>query len=353
MKKATAIAPSNIAFIKYWGRKDEELRLPANGSISMNLSGLLTKTTVEFDSSLKEDNIVILNEVKDLEKKEDSSAKPQNDNNSEIASPAKPDRNDNKANEKVARHLDRIRKRAGINEFAKVVSENNFPHGTGLSSSASGFAALTLAGTKACGLDLSEKELSMLARQGSGSACRSIPDGFVEWHDGDSSETSFAESIFSPDYWDIVDIVCILTSDTKDVPTSEGQKGAGSSPFFATRQDHIKDKISKIKTSIKNQNFTEFGELIEHEALEMHAIMLTQHPSLIYWYPETVRMMKVVQKLRKDGLPVYFTINTGQNIHIICENKNVLRVEEILQKIPEVKEILVNHATHGARIMPS
>src|SRR3989338_6357678 len=140
--KATAIAPSNIAFIKYWGRKDEALRLPENGSISMNLNNLLTTTTVEFSPAFTGDSFS-LNGVEDAEEQQ-----------------------------RVIKHLDRIRQAAKIAEKARVVSRNNFPTGTGLSSSASGFAALTVAGAKAAGLNFSEKELSILARQGSGSACR-------------------------------------------------------------------------------------------------------------------------------------------------------------------------------------
>src|SRR3989344_2439626 len=174
--KSTAIAPSNIAFTKYWGRKDEKLRLPMNGSISMCLSNLLTTTTVEFSEKLKADDIIINGERREKEAL------------------------------KVSKHLDRIRKLAGISTYAKVVSQNSFPTATGLSSSASGFAALTVAGAKAAGLNLSEKELSILARQGSGSACRSIPDGFVEWIDGDTSETSYAISLYPPEHWHIVDV---------------------------------------------------------------------------------------------------------------------------------------------------
>src|SRR3982074_336513 len=142
--KATALAPSNIAFIKYWGKKDEDLRLPENGSISMNLSNLLTTTTVEFDPNYKDDEIFINDDLDYL-----------------------------MARKRVIAHLDRIRSKAKIKDKAKVVSKNNFPSGTGLSSSASGFAALTVAAASAAGLKLSEKELSVLARLGSGSACRS------------------------------------------------------------------------------------------------------------------------------------------------------------------------------------
>src|SRR3989304_6673895 len=171
MNKATAIAPSNIAFTKYWGRKDEVLRLPENGSISMCLSDLLTTTTVEFSENYTKDEVII------------------NGGGLEAGEA-----------ERVIKHLDRVRKMANISLKAKVVSNNNFPTGTGLSSSSSGFAALTLAASKAAGLNLSEKELSILARQGSGSACRSIPDGFVEWLDGDTNETSYAVSLYPPSF---------------------------------------------------------------------------------------------------------------------------------------------------------
>lgn len=320
MSKSTAVAPSNIAFIKYWGRKDEALRLPENGSISMNLSGLTTTTTVEFSEVYKVDEITIGGIVEPKEKAE-----------------------------KIFKHVDRIRELAKIDLKAKIISQNTFPRGTGLSSSASGFAALTLAATKAAGLDLSEKELSILARQGSGSACRSIPDGFVQWLDGDTSETSYAESMYPPDYWDIVDVVCILTDKVKDVSTTEGQKSARTSPFYEVRQRNIKQKIHRLKRALAEKDFQTFGELVEAEALELHAIMLTSTPSLIYWYPETVTLMKLVKKWRSEGLPVYFSLNTGQNIHLICEEKNAKSVLAYLEKLSDVKETILNHAAQGAK----
>lgn len=319
--KATAIAPSNIAFIKYWGKKNEELRLPENGSISMNLSNLLTTTTVEFSRNLNKD-IVIINNQKDL----------------------------NQQN-RVIRHLDKVRQMAKITDKARVVSRNNFPSGTGLSSSASGFAALTLAASWAAGLNLSEKEITILARQGSGSSCRSIPDGFVEWLDGKTSDTSYAVSIFPPQYWSIADVVAVVSEQGKKVSSTEGQRIAASSPFFKVRLSRIKNKIKLIKKLIKEKNFPKFGELIEAEALELHAIMLTSKPSLIYWLPGTVRIMKLVKKWRSNGLLVYFTINTGQDIHLICEKKDVEKVCSRLKKIEEVKNIIINYPSVGARVI--
>ncbi len=324
--KSTAIAHPNIAFIKYWGRKSEILRLPTNGSISMNLSGLETRTTVEFSKSYTSD-VVIIDKENQFEEAD-----------------------------RVVKHLDRIREIAGIKLKAKVMSENNFPSGTGLSSSASGFASLTVAGCSAAGcsaagLKLSEKDLSILARKGSGSACRSIPSGFVEWKDADSSEESYAYSVLSSGHWDIADVVAVVSTEKKDVPTSVGQKLAQTSPFFKTRAARMAEKLERVKELIKQKNFTEFGELVEAEALEMHAIMITSSPSLIYWSRGTLEIMKRVKKWRTDGLPVYFTINTGQDIHLICERVNSAAVEAKLKEVSDVKRVIISSPAGGAHII--
>lgn len=313
--KATAVAPSNIAFIKYWGKKDEKLKLPENGSISMNLSNLLTTTTVEFSPKFKEDMVIINN------------------------------KSDSKELNRVIKQLDLIRKKANLFQKAKVVSNNNFPVGTGLSSSASGFAALTLAATKAAGLNLNEKELSILTRQGSGSACRSIPSGFVEW------VGKGAKSLYPQDYWGIIDVVAIVSNKKKDISSTDGQKLARTSPFFMTRLNNIEKKINRFKESLKTKNFTQFGQIIENEALELHAIMLTSTPSLIYWQPETVKLMKLVKKWRSENLKVYFTVNTGQDIHLIIEEKNSTRLIEKLKDIKGIKKIIINRPSVGARLV--
>jgi diphosphomevalonate decarboxylase len=321
--KATAQAPSNIAFIKYWGKKDETLRIPENGSVSMNLSNLNTVTTVEFFPFFKKDLVII-------------------DGKSQTG-----------AVKKVIDQLDRIRNLAKIKDKAKVISKNNFPSSTGLSSSASGFAALTLAGVSAAGLKLSKLELSILVRMGSGSACRSIPDGFVEWLDGDTSDDSYAVSIFPPDYWNILDVVVVVASEKKDIPTSEGQKSAQSSVFFKTRLSLIGKKISLLKDFIKKRDFKKFGKLVEEEALELHSIMLTSKPPLIYWLPETVAIMKAVLKWRSEGLLVYFTINTGQDVHLLIQEKNKSALLQRLKKIKEIKKIVINTPSVGAKLISS
>ena len=242
--KATARAPSNLAFIKYWGRKDETLRLPANASISMNLSDLLTTTTVEFIPSLTMDELVI-------------NGQSFSQNTVEC--------------QRVSKHLDRLRSIDQTSSRARVVSENSFPASTGLSSSASSFAALTVAGAGALGLNLRREELSVLARQGSGSACRSIPDGFVEWLDGDTSETSFAISLYPPDYWDIVDVVALVSDEKKDVSSSIGQRVVNTSPFFPVRLAGMKGKLDRARELLRHRDFLAFGEFPQYQ-LSLHEI---------------------------------------------------------------------------------
>jgi len=326
-KKITAIAPSNIAFIKYWGKKKgyEELRLPENGSISMTLDDTISTTTsVEFDNNLNQDEVEINGKKTDLE---DKKAK------------------------KVSKHLDRIRKMAGIETRAKVVSTNTFPASTGISSSASSFAALSLAGSKAAGLDLSEKELSILARQGSGSASRSIPGGFVKWHDGNTSESSFAETIFEKEHWDLVDVVAVVSETAKKVSTTEGQALAGTSPFYETRLTKIQAKMDLLENKLRQKDFSTFGQIMEAEALELHAIMITTMPAILHGSGETVSLMRQVYEWRDQGLEVYYTINTGANPHLICQAKDLQTLTNELDKLPYLKKYLVSKSSDGARVI--
>lgn len=311
MGKATYKASSDIALVKYWGKKDEVLRLPENGSVSLILDGLDTITTVEFSKKYNRDDVLINGDV-DVEEKE-----------------------------RVINHLDRIRSAAGNYSKARVVSENTFPRGTGLSSSGSGFAALTLAATEALGLKMSEKELSILARKGSGTACRCVCGGFVEWKDGDSSETSYAETIFPADHWDIRDVIAVVDEGKKRVSSTEGHKFAQSSIAFKERQKRIGVKIQQMKTFIENRDFSELGELVEREALEFHSILLTSDPPLIAWYPGTIEVMLEVQRMRAEGVLAYFTINTGFNVHVLTLPCFVEEVHKRLDNLSLTKKILL------------
>lgn len=322
--KKTAWAPVNLALIKYWGKTDDKLRLPANSSFSINLSNLFTITTVEFSSVYKRDYVII-----DGEKKE-------------------------KAIERVRQHLDLIRKLSGKNFFAKVVSQNNFPQGTGIASSASGFAALTLAATKALNLNLSEKELSIIARLGSGSAGRSIPDGFVEWKKTDKSDDSFSYSFFSQDYWPQLRVATlILETKEKKVSSTEGHRLAPTSPFFSQRIGLIDEKIKQLKESIKKRNFQQFGTIIEQEALEMHAVILTSTPPIFYWSAKTVELIKEIWQWRElELVKIYFTLDAGPNLHLFYLTKDEKKVIRKLQKlIKDTDKIIISKVSRGAHLI--
>lgn len=323
--KVTAVAPANIAFIKYWGKKNEELRLPANSSISLNLDKCFTITTVEFAKKYKNDSFEIIGE-----------------------------KVSNKEKERVFKHLERIRNLTNLSAGglkAKVVSKNSFPKSAGIAASASGFAALTLAGVKAVGLDLSEKELTILARLGSGSACRSIPDGFVEWKTGDKSEDSYAYSLYPANYWDLRDIICIVETEKKKVSSTEGMEKAWSSPFYRIRLESLRNKIEKIKKAMAEKNFKLLGEITEEEAINMHCVMMTQKPALFYWTKETIEIIQAVLLWRNQGTPVYFTIDAGPNVHLICQGRDEKKVVKKVKLIKGVKGTIINKPADGTRVI--
>lgn len=318
--KATATAPSNIAFIKYWGKKDKDLRLPTNGSISVNLDKLITTTTVAFDQELRQDEVIINGKQSD------------------------------KDSQRVTKHLDRVRKLSKLLFKARVESQNSFPTEGGLASSASGFAALAVASAKAAGLSLSEKELSILARLGSGSACRSIPDGFVEWLEGDDSDSSYAVSLYPHSYWDLSIVVAIVEAKEKEVSSTEGQERIDSNPFFPVRLRKMSQKISALKQSIENKDFTRFGEMVEAEALELHAMAFTSKHAIIYWLPATISLIRTIQTMRKQGLEAYFTIDAGPHVHVICRTQDEKRVFERLKFLEGVQDVVINKPAVGARL---
>lgn len=319
IRKATASAPANVALIKYIGRKDEDLRLPTNGSISINLSNLKTVTTVEFFEDLKEDHVFLS------------------------------DMSENDENTRVIKHLDRIRIMAGIKTKARVLSSNNFPSKTGLSSSSSGFAALTLAGSAAAGLKLTERELSILARQGSGSACRSIPDGFVEWKDSGKADESYAYSLYPPDFWDLNDIVAIVSTEKKKIKSSVAHETVLKGPYFSTRISRMAEKIRKCKEALAAKNFETLGKIAEEEAIDLHVIFMSA--GIIYLTPQSLELIKLIPEWRAEGLSVYFTLNTGQDVHLLCEKKNAEAVKEKLNKLGFVRDVIVNEPAVGARLV--
>jgi diphosphomevalonate decarboxylase len=322
--KATAVAPSNIAFIKFFGKTDDVLRLPANSSISMCLSGAYTTTTVEFSPLFEADSIEMQGSMlSDIEA------------------------------QRVISHLDRLRSKADSIQRAKVITINNFPKSSGIASSASGFAALTIATAAALELSLSERELSILARQGSGSACRSIPEGFVFWEKGIDTNSSYAYSLYPSDYWNIYDIVAIVDDQVKKVSTTDGHLQFVSSSFYQARLEQIPQKIEELKHALAKKDFELLGTIVEAEALNMHAVALAANPALLYLQPGSITVIKSVWELRSQGLPVYFTIDAGPNIHILCEEAYKADVLKNIRSIPQVKQLIENRPAPGTKIIDS
>lgn len=320
-------SPANIAFIKYWGQKDTNLTLPFHDSFSMNLSNCYTviNLVVEKNSSINE--LYIKNyQEKEFRKEE------------------------GEAFEKVKRFVKVIEAffNKKINFGFRIYSQNSFPKKAGIASSASFFSGLALAFSLAAGQLLSEKKLSILARlSGSGSACRSVPDGFSWWRKGKDSLTSYAFSIASPSFWQLSDLVLILSSQEKKVSSSEGHKKASSSPFFNFRLKDVERRIKLIKNAFLRKDFSLFGSLIEEECLSMHLVMMTQKPPLYYWSGKTIEIIKKIVQLRKEGVEGYYTIDAGENIHLICQKKDEKKLYDYFIHQPEVKEIIINHPTEG------
>jgi diphosphomevalonate decarboxylase len=319
---ATAQASPNIAFIKYWGNRDSALRLAVNGSISMNLDGLFTRTTVSFQPSLALDELVI--------------------NGRQVAG---------KGLERVAGILDLVRQAAGIAFRAEVVSENNFPTGAGIASSASAFAALALAATQASGLEWPESAISRLARLGSGSASRSIPSGFVEWNMGMGDEDSYAVSIAPPEHWDLADCVAIVSSGHKATGSTEGHALAPTSPLQGARVADAPRRLDLCRRAILERDFGALAAIIELDSDMMHAVMMTSQPQLFYWKPATLAVMEAVRSWRNDGLPVAYTIDAGPNVHVICPQAEMAQVAALMREIPGVLDVLQARAGGSARLV--
>ena len=321
--KATAVAPANIAFIKYWGKADPTTKIPSNNSVSMNLSEMTTTTTVEFSDRLDQDSVRFLGEDVVTDR--------------EIA--------------RVISALDAIRSAANTKKKARVVTKNSFPKATGIASSASGFASLAKASFAALSHPVEEKNLSRFCRTLSGTACRSIPDGITEWEKGADADTSFAHSLYPPEYWDICDVVAIVSKTMKKVRSSDGHALAHTSPFYNDRIKGIDAKVSALKKAMEKKDFSAFGTIIEEEALNMHAICLTSRPGLLYWEPQTAAVMKLVLFLREHHeIESYFTIDAGPSVHVICEGKNAAKVAEGLKAVPGVMQVVVNRPSKGARL---
>jgi len=329
-----ARAPSNIAFIKYWGKSELSSQWPANDSISMTLDHLATVTCATPDPTLA-DHTLQLNQV-------------DHKRGDKIAS-------------KVFQHLDRLSAAMASETKFHIRSANSFPSACGIASSASGMAALTIASTAAM---LAEGDLEKLrqrkfgsftlndlARLGSGSATRSLLGGFVQWQKGPSATEQTVSQLFSAEYWPLADMVVVLDQNEKKISSSEGHQQAWQSPLFLPRLAALPERAELVQFALKNRDFSLLGQQLEAEALEMHAVMMTSEPPITYWVEETSQFLTWLRKERVlNGLPAYFTIDAGPNIHVICEQKDRAQVQEKLKNHWQNYRILVDTVGSGPKL---
>ena len=244
---------------------------------------------------------------------------------------------------RVVEHLDRVRQWAGREEPFRVATRNTFPSAAGLASSASGFAALTLAAAGALGRkDAPVKELSDLARRsGSGSAARSVLGGYVEWPDpgaanGIDDEPSNAVQLADASHWDLRDIIAVVEIGPKVVSSRDGHRLAHTSPYYTKRLELVPERLQKVRRAIETRDLELLGPVLEEESTDLHVIAMTSQPPIFYWSPGTVAVLRAVRELRQEGLAAWATLDAGANVHVICDPDSEDEVAERLDDLPAV-----------------
>ncbi len=320
MSKTTVVAPANIAFIKYWGARDLERALPFNRSISMTLERCTSICTAEVIAEEKDQ--VWLAET-------DGGFRPP----------------EPEFDQRVRYHLDRMREWAKTDARFWVATRNSFPSAAGLASSASGFAALTIAAAGALGKESTPvEELSRLARSsGSGSAARSLYGGFVEWPgqdidlSGDKADAqSYALQLADADYWDLRDVIAVVEIGPKAVSSIDGHRLALTSPYFERRQELIPERLRLVREAIEDRDLDRLGPILEEEAVDLHLIAMSSRPPIHYWSPGTLAVLRAVRELRQEGLSAWATLDAGANVHVICDPDSEPDVVDRLENLQAV-----------------
>lgn len=314
---ATARACANIALVKYWGKRDAARNLPAAGSLSLTLGALVTETTVSFEPALATDELIL----------DGSTARPAD-------------------LQRTSAFLDLIRSQARIATRARVTSKNEFPTASGLASSASGFAALAVAATTAAGLALSLRELSMLARRGSGSAARSIFGGFVRMHAGHEADGSdaFAEPIVSR-LADRVRMVIAVVGG--GAPKTHGSRDAmdhtaATSPFYRAWIDLVPGDLAAAEGALAAGDLAQLGTIAEANALAMHASALAARPAIVYFQPATLALLAEVRALRERGHAAWATMDAGPHVKVLTSIDEADAVAAALRAVPGATEVTIS-----------
>lgn len=318
MPTATAIAHPNIAVCKYWGKRDRTLNLPAVPSLSLTVAPFHSRTTLEWGSDAEEYWL-----------------------NSQLA--------DASTHKKIKRVLDLM---DPWRPKCRVVSENNFPTAAGLASSSSGMAALVVAAHAASGQQRTTEELSAFARQGSGSACRSLFGGWSEWPLGSRMDggDSHGVPIAPPEHWDLRMVVAMVAAGPKETSSTDGMTHcADTSPYYTAWVACAPADVEQGRTAILRRDLYSLGRIMERSTLRMHACMMGSDPPLCYWQAGTMAAIHMVEDLRRHGLSCYYTIDAGPNVKVLCSVSDVEVVRNHLLKVAERVEVL--SPGPGARVV--
>jgi len=320
LKVAIARAGANIALVKYWGKRNMRLNLPAAGSLSITLDALETVTRIEIDPSLSADTFELDGRAQDAAS--------------------------------VGAVLDLLR--AGDGPRCRVVSRNNFPTGAGLASSASGYAALVVAAANLFRPDLDPSALSVIARQGSGSAARSMFGGFCQMDAGrlDDGSDCLAYGIAEPNHWPLEVVVAVTSSGPKAVSSRKGMNlTMDTSPYYPAWVASIDCDLSEARDAIEQRDFDRLADVSEHSALKMHASALAARPGLLYWNPATLSCIHAIREMRAQGSGVFFTIDAGPQVKAICLPGQADAVAESLSSLTGVQDVLRSGLGAGASLV--
>lgn len=321
----TVQAPANIAVIKYWGARDLERAVPVNPSISMTLSSCVSTTSVQLAAGTGEDEILLAT---------DDGLRPAT----------------HSFRARIAAHLQTLRQRAGRQERFRVATRNSFPAAAGMASSASGFAALTVAVTEALGLQCSEQELSELARlSGSGSAARSVMGGWVEWPTVASGERMAAAQLATAGHWTLCDIIAVVQQEPKDVSSLDGHRRAPTSPHFERRLSLLPERLERVRRAIADRDLPLLGEMLEEDAIELHLVAMSSRPPIFYWAPATLAVHQTVRDLRAGGHAAFFTMDAGANVHVLCDPADETAVADALRDTAGVLDVIRDRTGDGPR----
>jgi diphosphomevalonate decarboxylase len=286
--------------IKYHGLKDVKRRLPFHDSISVCAEQLYTAATVEFDKNYSEDRIEI--------------------NGTPAAG---------REAERVLDVVNYLRKITKTKEHFKLASKNSIAEGKGLGFSAAAFASIAMASSRALGLNLKMERLSEIARLGAGSASRSVAGGFALWH-ANKNGRSYAEQLSMGENMKFAMAIVPIASPIK---TDMAHAEAMSSPFFKARVKEVKVNLRKMRNAIVKGDLAKIGNLAEHDSLSLHAVTMTGTTRLFLITPETIRIVRRVVDLReKEGLPVWFSLDTGPSVWMNTNVESVDRIAEDIRK---------------------